>query len=248
MTHPEQENRRYDQLVDGELSPDEFRALVSSLDDEPGGWRACALAFLEAQALSEELTALRDEKATATVDAKKTATPPAQRTSVWMLSLAMAASFLLAVGLGFAAGSYWIIGPVEERGAAVAIEDKQPAPAFDSDIESESRPDDASLAVETPSPQDADDQPMGNVTLLVDGQGDDPQRVEVPIYYLEQVGSEFLASDHTALSPEIADWLRRSGHQVQRVQSYFPMQLDDGQQVVVPVEEIQITPASLPPL
>ena len=40
---------RFDRLVDGELSEEERRELLAGLDNEPGGWRRCALAFLEAQ-------------------------------------------------------------------------------------------------------------------------------------------------------------------------------------------------------
>jgi hypothetical protein len=50
---------KLDRLVDGELSADEYRALVASLDEEPGGWRRCALAFLEAQALAGEISGVR---------------------------------------------------------------------------------------------------------------------------------------------------------------------------------------------
>ena len=46
---------RFDRLVDGELSAEEYRTLLAALDDEPGGWRRCALAFLEAQSLGREL-------------------------------------------------------------------------------------------------------------------------------------------------------------------------------------------------
>src|SRR5262245_63838523 len=46
---------RLERLVDGEMSPEEYRALLASLDEEPGLWRQCALAFLEAQALRQEL-------------------------------------------------------------------------------------------------------------------------------------------------------------------------------------------------
>ena len=40
---------RFDRLVDDELSEEERRELLGRLDDEPGGWRRCALAFLEVQ-------------------------------------------------------------------------------------------------------------------------------------------------------------------------------------------------------
>lgn len=38
-----------DRLVDGELSADDEHALLLQLEDQPHGWRACALAFLEAR-------------------------------------------------------------------------------------------------------------------------------------------------------------------------------------------------------
>ena len=38
-----------DALVDGELSARDRRALLEQLETTPGGWRKCALAFLEAQ-------------------------------------------------------------------------------------------------------------------------------------------------------------------------------------------------------
>jgi hypothetical protein len=43
----------FDLLVDGELSEEKRRELLSRLDDEPTGWRRCALAFLQAQSWRE---------------------------------------------------------------------------------------------------------------------------------------------------------------------------------------------------
>lgn len=45
-----------DRLVDGELSPAEYRAVVEALDRHPEHWRRCAQAFLEAQAFRQELS------------------------------------------------------------------------------------------------------------------------------------------------------------------------------------------------
>jgi len=41
----EDDDRRFDLLVDGELSERQRRELLAGLDHEPGGWRRCALAF-----------------------------------------------------------------------------------------------------------------------------------------------------------------------------------------------------------
>src|SRR5438477_7928584 len=45
-----------DRLVDGEVAEPQRRALLSRLEQSPGGWRRCALAFLEAQAWREALS------------------------------------------------------------------------------------------------------------------------------------------------------------------------------------------------
>ena len=46
---PSIDRQSLDLLVDGELPEPERRELLLSLDQVPGGWRSCALAFLEAQ-------------------------------------------------------------------------------------------------------------------------------------------------------------------------------------------------------
>src|SRR5262245_2312386 len=96
---------RLERLVDGELSPEEYRALVASLDEEPGLWRHCALAFLEAQALRQELGSVR--RGLDVCESGLVASDVAPRTSTaWdklQIRLAVAASFLVAFGLGLAA-------------------------------------------------------------------------------------------------------------------------------------------------
>ena len=47
-----------DRLVDGELDGPQREALLRALDVEPGAWRRCAMAFLEAQALQRALVQL----------------------------------------------------------------------------------------------------------------------------------------------------------------------------------------------
>lgn len=88
----------FDRLVDGELSADERRALLASLDDRADGWRRCALAFLEAQAWRGEM-----RRMVCVAERPSTTLPPANDQSrpshagVW---LATAAGLLVAFGLG----------------------------------------------------------------------------------------------------------------------------------------------------
>lgn len=46
-----------DRLVDGQLGRDEYRELLRQIDKDPDGWRQCAMAFLQHQAMERELSA-----------------------------------------------------------------------------------------------------------------------------------------------------------------------------------------------
>ena len=62
MNH-EQLERQLNRLVDGELSGAEYQRLLESLESAPDGWRRCALAFLESQALSRDLVGVARDPA-----------------------------------------------------------------------------------------------------------------------------------------------------------------------------------------
>lgn len=234
-------NGRFDRLVDGELSSDEYRALIASLEDEPGGWRRCALAFLENQALAGDLGSIRrsldlgDPGAGGTQgqpDGRGDLTPP-RRTSPRDLGamLAIAASFLLAFALGVAAPRFFAGRPQDGN---VAGNLRMPSP----------------LAANTNQPAIGGERhqtlrPIGDLRLVMDGaESEAPQTGRVPIYEIEGGVEQFLQSDRPALAPEIVQMLQQRGHDVQRQQQYIPVQLDDGRQIIVPVEGYQITPVS----
>lgn len=48
-----------DRLVDNDLNPEEYKAVLKLVEEKPDGWRRLALAFLESQALENELSGLR---------------------------------------------------------------------------------------------------------------------------------------------------------------------------------------------
>ncbi len=59
MDQPPGDELRFDLLVDGELNDVERHQLLASLDQEPGAWRRCALAFLEAQAWQQSMRGMQ---------------------------------------------------------------------------------------------------------------------------------------------------------------------------------------------
>jgi len=230
---------RFDRLVDGELTPEEYRAFVTSLDDEPGGWRRCALAFLEEQALAGELDGIRksldsgDPGAgglTAEPDGRGDLTPP-RRTTPRDLGtlLAVAASFLVAFALGIAAPRFFHSDPQEPNLAG--NHKTQPPLAENAGTQPSGGVRHQAL------------RPIGNLRLVMDGAGDEsPQAGRVPVYEVDQGIEQYLQNDHPALAPDVVRLLEQRGHDIQRQQQYIPVELDDGRQIIVPVEGYQITP------
>jgi hypothetical protein len=94
---PEEFERQLYRLADGELPTDERRRLLRQLDELPGGWRRCAIVFLENQAFSEDLPAAMAPVVPAVATAKT------QRWRWFATSLAIAASWLAM----FVVGGLW---------------------------------------------------------------------------------------------------------------------------------------------
>src|SRR5262245_1884809 len=94
------EDRVLDRLVDGELSPGQRRELMAALDDEPGGWRRCALAFLEAQSWRWQLSRMATEPLVSQAAGGATQSARATRRRRWAWGLSLAAGLLAAFSLG----------------------------------------------------------------------------------------------------------------------------------------------------
>jgi hypothetical protein len=222
---------RFDRLVDGELSALEYRSLLASLDDEPGGWRRCALAFLEAQALECELGALRRAADSCTGLAAHRAIPAGHFLSGSQLTfLAVAASFVIAFSLGIVAPRFFSMvswpGRQDQTLAGNNTFASPPRTGF------ETVPAQALTKI-------------GNLRLVMDGPNGEPsQSRQVPVYEVGQNLDEFLAHETPALGPELIEYLQQEGYEVRHEQQYFPAPLDDGRQIIVPVDGYQITPVS----
>lgn len=126
-----------DRLVDGELSPLDRQNLLKRLDNEPDGWRRCALAFLEDQAFREGLKPVAQE-----VPAALTL-PKSQPRSRRRDRLMTAAAVLLAFTLGWSAKRQPAASP------AVVVTAEKPIPAAVPEV----------LKITAPSPARLDPDP-----------------------------------------------------------------------------------------
>jgi hypothetical protein len=224
---PADDDARFHRLVDGECTGEEYRQMLAGLDEEPGGWRRCALAFLESQALERDLSAARRE-----VDLPPVSVQPADfaRSYAWGTWLAIAASFLLALGLG-----------ISLRGWPLFTNDNLVDNAAQPTKAVRSQPD--GLANDRRS----GDSPLGNLTLVVDGAGGArDEAINLPIFDA-RTAAERLSFEHSALPPDVRKALERTGHRIESRQGLVPVVLQDGRQVVFPVEQFQIVPAARRP-
>ena len=214
-----------DRLVDGELSPAEYRTLLLALDADPRGWKRCATAFLEAQAIRGELSSLGGEEfalpETPAATSARGSSVAARRAPRWQAPLGgligLAAGLLLALGLG-----PWL-AKRQTPPAAPTLADRD-APVSSAPVDAPQ--------VEPPRER----QPLGNVSLVAGG-----RKMQVPLFALDE-RPEALWSEH-ALPDELLEFLRAQGHQVQHLPEVAPMELDDGRQVLVPIDRYRIKPA-----
>lgn len=234
-----------DSLVDGELTPQRYRELLTRLDAEPDGWRRCALAFLESQALTAELGSVRrtlDEKPLVrSANANDRANLPSatSRRTSWqsnsLFLLAVAASFIAAFSLGIFAPRYFSL---LQQDIPVAGNFIGPAHQTDAGRTYAGQP---YLGTSAENRHQAL-RPVGNLRLVTDGaNGESIDAGEVPVYEAGANLQDALAGQQ-AVGPELVELLRRYGFDVQHEQSYVPAPLEDGRQIIVPVDGYQIVP------
>jgi hypothetical protein len=218
---------RFDRLVDGELSADERRSLLESLDSRPDGWRHCALAFLEAQSWQSELRNLAATKSAAPQVLSNAVAPTgaAKRRTVWAAAqmFAVAAALLLAFRLG---------GWQRSSGVPFAANSSVPNNQVAT----------VPPTVGTPTPNAA--KPNDAINLWVRDDGGQMKKVRVPLVDANTLDHEYGTIFQTGVPDEVRNRLKDEGYAVQSKRQYAPMWLDNGRPMVVPVEDTKIVPVS----
>jgi hypothetical protein len=223
-----QDDILFDRLVDGELSSADRKRLLASLDDQPGGWRRCALAFLEAQSWSEGFGEfVRKPVASRAADEKSglAAAAPApqgnRRGAVW---LAVAAGLLAAFTLGL----MWRGGgPIAGNNGAPTdptIARVVPPPTSDS-------PDAAGAAADA-------------LTLWVRDETGNARPLRVPLVDAGKLDQQLGLQFQTGLPSDVRSRLQDRGFDVQSKRRYAPLWLENGRPMIVPVEDTMIVPVS----
>jgi anti-sigma factor RsiW len=208
----------FDRLVDGELKTAERHRLLASLDGQPGGWRNCALAFLEAQSWRKEFHDLahgitvqnkEDEvRALQNASGKKS---PVAATVQW---LALAASLLLAFGLG------WMH---REQAIPLAVNSSPPG---------------------NTAPSASGGKASNALTLYVRDESGRMQPVQVPLVDANTLDKQLGMTFQTGLPDDLRHQLNDRGYDIQSKRQYAPLWLENGRPMIVPVEDTRIVPVS----
>jgi len=228
---PTSDDQRFDLLVDGELNEAARRELLSGLDDEPAGWRRCALAFLEAQTWRQECGAIGGEA--------RAELPPHRRAAWFRLGgpagtlMAMAASFLVALVLGGLVQGIWSSGapaggpPID--GQFVLEGPKAPLP-------SEKSPE----GLQGAPPEQRATGPGEVRWVEFSGPEGEGQTIRLPAMERDQLGENWPDSLPTPMSPELLEHLQKAGLRVEQRRRLLPWRMKDGRRLVVPVDEVDV--------
>jgi hypothetical protein len=206
-----------DRLVDGELSPTQRRELLLRLEEVDGGWRRCALAFLEAQAWGRELrSVVASPPATATLAKTQNRAFP-WRTAQWAV---LAASLMVA---------FWLGGRTNSRTEKPLIAGNTPN------------------GVALPPPAEVrPSEPINPGDVMTvwarDAQGV-AQPLHIPLVDADTVDKHLGVEFRSGMSPELKQKLEDRGYQVESRQRYAPLWLEQGQPLMLPVEDTRIVPA-----
>jgi len=209
---------KLDRLADGELSREEYAELLCSIEHEEEGWKKCALAFLESQALRTDLGVIIREpsQAPAAVSpAKSAVTAPSQPVAwYWAQAVALAACLGLAFWLGR--------GSLPSNSGKMVVAESQQSTAEPARVH------------------------QGRMTLVVDEPNGQQREMELPVVDGNYVDpSAFLA--RTAVIPaDVLQAIEQSGHKIERHREFMRQPIDAEHEVVVPVDRMRVVPVSNP--
>jgi hypothetical protein len=216
-------DEQLDLLVDGALPPADRRALLLTLDAAPGGWRRCALAFLEAQAWRAALAPAGKKAAVADPDFDPLPLRPKARPGRSRLApLARFAALLL---VGFLAGRLTFL-PASQTGPAPLVVEADPPPP----------------AAKVPEAEPVEPEPVAYLTLTSHDTAADPAASPgVPLYAGPGLDDDWLRSQPSFVPEEVRKELENRGYQLDSQRRLISVQVDnEGRYISVPVDNVSL--------
>jgi hypothetical protein len=230
-----------DRAVEGVVPPEELRTIIEQLERDPGGWKRCALAFLEAQALNESFRALGNaETPGQKFQTRVLRVPPAKRLSHrWLKTAAAAAIVAGSFGIGWVAHGTRTASRADEHPATGLAMARVPSgPAGDlAAPENSQQADVAAVTDRSGAPGDSMQAIRAVATIRF---GPENSHADVPVLAGPGITEEWLVQQPPPVSEHGQVVLARQGYQVQQERRLFTTVLADGRLVAVPVDHVQI--------
>lgn len=208
----------FDRLVDGELSPPEYRQLLASLDDRPDGWKRLGCAFLEGQAWRQDLAPARSAAPA----------PVVPRQQWWMRPspqwLALAASLMLVFALGTQIDRAWNAASPPPGSSLVQSNQAGIIPLSG-----------AKVPAMSPSA-------LSNLSVVVNHANGAAESTYLPVFDGQNIDPQQVWKFSDSVPEDVIKNLEASGKQMVSQRHLVPVHLEDGRTIVVPVEHIQVVP------
>jgi hypothetical protein len=231
---PTDDDHLFDLLADGQLDEPRRRRLLTGLDERPGGWRRCALAFLEAQSWREAMDALTQPKGAAAAPRAQVA-PPWKRRRRDYVTMLLGAAACIFLGVGLTMLKYDM-----QRGRGPGS--TQMAGIIESEFPSDGQTGRPLLKRQVPRP--------GEQVHLVGlpARGSDGRRhtVGLPAVARDRIDEALLRNMPSAIPEAVARSFEQAGHEVHSSRQLLPFRMKDGRRLVVPVDQLDVHYASNP--
>ena len=202
-----------DRMVDGELDRDEQRGLLVRCE-ERNGWRELALAYVQAQALRDDLKTYVEDAAQ-----KPASTSQPQNESVPWSPWALAAAIMLSLGMGYGLGTWW------QGEAGVA-----PAPLVaDSNIpvNDDVAKDDLPKPIEAPETMQF---------MVSNPSTNEWHSIDLPIVKASELGPGWEEELRRPIPDELVQQMQDRGYRLRQTQTITPVRMQNGQRVLVPMD------------
>jgi hypothetical protein len=238
----------FDRIVDGGMSPEDLRAAVGLFERHADGWKRCAIAFLEAQALGESFRGLGQRHSHEPAGQTLASSPaPARkvRPDRWLRPAAAAAMVAASFALGWTAHGTRVAAPPKESlagnpGATVPIQAGGLAASQSSAPVVDAAPEDRPVSARehgdpAPEPPSRAIRTVGRIRF-----GPENARAEVPVLAGPGFTEKWLVEQPPPVPEHGKAALERQGYQVDQQRRFLMVTLADGRRVAVPVDHVQI--------
>ncbi len=228
-----------DRLVDGDVTPEELRAAVLRLDQDPGGWKRCALSFLESQVLHVAFRAREGAEKHDPARRGVVLKPAAPELAHHRWLRAAAAAVIVGVSFGFGWITHGTRSISPRRDSLVHDTHSSHLPPTNEVSGSASAGATNDPAQEDRVLPEGESAPMVRAVATFRF-GPEGSPAEVPVLEGPGITEEWLAGQPPPVSEHGQAVLASQGYQVEQQRRFFTTVLADGRRVAIPVDHVQI--------